>query len=248
MIQPSRGRARIGVFVPFTNSNLEPDMGLLSPEGVSVHFARIGGYERDEIPDEGQMAALGAADMDEPIEMISGVDPDVVLYGCTSATLAHGPAFDRSLSKRIMEQSGARTVTAAGAVVHAIRTLGARQIGFASPYVASLNDCAISFLESEGITTVGRADVEGDLDNEGQGALTPDDVYALGLQADSPNAEVIVLSCTDMRAIETITRLEETLGKPVVTSNQAMMFQALEALGIPDAPVGFGRLFGRLAS
>ncbi len=26
MTSPSRGRARIGVFVPFTNTNLEPDM------------------------------------------------------------------------------------------------------------------------------------------------------------------------------------------------------------------------------
>ena len=45
----SRGRARFGVLVPFTNTNLEPDMVLLRPDGVSPHVARMGGYDQDEI-------------------------------------------------------------------------------------------------------------------------------------------------------------------------------------------------------
>ncbi len=246
MTMSSRGRARIGVFVPFTNSNLEPDLAMLRPDGVSVYVARIGGYDEDEIPDEDQMAALGASDMDEPLRMIQGVKPDVVMYGCTSATLAHGPAFDRDLAETIRSQSGAQTVTAAGALVHALKALGLRRIGFASPYVASLNDRAIAFLGDEGFETIARADVDGELSNDGQGALMPQDVFALGLRADTPVAEAIVLSCTDMRSLEVIDQLEQVLGKPVITSNQAMMFQALQMLGIADAPDGFGQLFGRL--
>ena len=45
----SRGRARLGVVVPFSNTNLEPDMAMLCPPGVSVHFARAGGYDLDAI-------------------------------------------------------------------------------------------------------------------------------------------------------------------------------------------------------
>ena len=52
----SRGTARIGLLVPFTNTNLEADMARLRPNGVSLHFARLRGYDRDEIPDEAQMA------------------------------------------------------------------------------------------------------------------------------------------------------------------------------------------------
>ncbi len=245
MTSPSRGRAKFGIFVPFTNTNLEPDMMMLRPEGVSLHFARLGGYDADEIPDEDQMAGLGAADMDEPLRLIQGVKPDVVFYGCTSATLTHGPEFDRTLAATISDQSGAQTVTAAGALVHAIKTLGARRIAFASPYVPAINDQAIAFLASEGIETVSRADVEGTLDNEGQGAMTPEDVTALAKRADSPEAEAVVLSCTDMRSVETIDALERDLGKPVITSNQAMMFQAMELAGLTDAPKGYGQLFER---
>ena len=109
-----RGRARFGVLVPFTNTNLEPDMVLLRPDGVSPHFARLGGYDQDEIPDETQMQGLGAADLGESLEFLQGVNPDVVFYGCTSATLTHGSSFDRDLRQKIKQQSGAKTVEGQG--------------------------------------------------------------------------------------------------------------------------------------
>lgn len=247
MSAASRGRARFGVFVPFTNVNLEPDMMLLRPEGVSLHFERLGGYDADAIPDDAQMAGLGAADMAEPLRLLQGVRPDVILYGCTSATLTHGPAFDRDLAQKISRQSGAHTVTAAGALVHALKALGVRRIGFASPYVSAINDQAVAYLASEGVETVARADVEGTLDNEGQGAMTPEDVIRLARRANSPKAEALVLSCTDMRSVEAIAVLEAEIGKPVVTSNQAMMFQAIMLAGTGPAPAGYGQLLERIA-
>lgn len=247
MTQVTRGRARIGVFVPFTNTNLEPDMMMLKPDGVSLHFARLGGYDADEIPDEVQMAELGASDMKEPLRLIQGVQPDVVMYGCTSATLAHGPIFDCDLREKISVQIGAKTVTAAGALVHALKHLGVTRIGFASPYVPSLNDEAIAFLAGEGFETVTRSEVSETLGNLGQGALSPDQVVELGLGADHTDVEAVVLSCTDMRSVEVIEQLEHALGKPVVTSNQAMMFQALNVANLGPAQAGFGRLFERIS-
>ena len=241
----SRGRARFGILVPFTNTNLEPDMVLMRPDGVSLHFARMGGYDQDEIPGADQMYGLGAADLDEPLRLLQGVRPDVILYGCTSATLTHGLAFDRKLAERIKADSGAETVTAAGALVHALETLGAHRIGFASPYVPAINDMAIDFLAEAGVKTLARSEVEGTLDNYGQGDLNPRAVHDLGLGADHPEGEAIVLSCTDMRSIETIARLEKVVGKPVISSNQAMMFQAMQLVGIGDALPGFGQLLER---
>lgn len=238
----SRGRARFGILVPFTNTNLEPDMAMIRPDGVSLHFARLGGYDADEIPDEAQMQGLGASDLEEPLRLLNGVKPDVVLYGCTSATLTHGPGFDRQLAARIKTDSGAETVTAAGALVVALTALKAKRIGFASPYVPAINDMAVRFLSDMGFDTVQRTDVEGVLDNDGQGALQPEDVFELGLKADHPKADALVLSCTDMRSVEVIDRLEAATGKPVVSSNQALMFAAMQTLGMKDRIAGFGRL------
>lgn len=244
----SRGRARFGILVPFTNTNLEPDMVLLRPEGVSLHFARMGGYDQDEIPDAEQMHGLGAADLDEPLRLLQGVRPDVILYGCTSATLTHGVAFDRSLAAQIKTGGGAETVTAAGALVHALAFLGVSRIGFASPYVSAINDMAIAFLSDAGIQTVARSEVGQALDNYGQGELDPQAVCYLGLAADHPEAQAIVLSCTDMRSVEIIAQLEKAVGKPVISSNLAMMFQAMQIAAVGEALPGYGELMERSRS
>ncbi len=83
-----------------------------------------------------------------------------------------------------------------------------------------------------------------DLGNYGQGELTPDRVADLGMEADSDLAEAVVLSCTDMRAVEAIDVLEQKLGKPVITSNQALMFMAESLLNLQqDEVVCKGSLF-----
>ena len=238
----SRGRARFGILVPYTNTNLEPDMGLLRPAGVSLHFARMGGYNARGFPDENQMQGFGSADLDGPLTMLMGARPDVILYGCTSATLTHGPEFDRALAARIKERSGAETVTAAGSIAKALKALGMTRIGFASPYVSAINNLAISFLADMGFETVRRSEAPEPLDNIAQGSLLPDEVFELGRNADHPEAEGLVLSCTDMRSVETISRLEAAIGKPVVSSNQAMMFEALLNLGFREPINGFGAL------
>lgn len=242
----SRGVARIGVLVPFTNVNLEADMAMMRPHGVSMHFTRLGGYDIDEVPDAGQMAALAKADIDAEIRLLAGCRPDVMLYGCTSATLALGAAFDRQLSARIRRKSRATCITAAASLVHALNTLGASRIAFASPYVAALNEDAIDFLGSHNLETVSRFDYPTDLGNYGQGELLPEQILEFALQADSPAAEAIVLSCTDLRAAEIIAALEAQAGKPVVTSNQAMLFAALQTLQTNSTVSGFGRLFEAL--
>jgi maleate isomerase len=156
--------------------------------------------------------------------MIAAVSPDVILYGCTSATLSHGLDFDKRLKESIATITGAFAITAAGALIEALSALKITKIGFASPYVQNVNDLAIEFLSDAGFETVARAESDKPLSSIEQGALTPDNVYTLALQADSPETEAIVLSCTDLRAVEIVERLEAKTGKPVVTSNQAMMF------------------------
>lgn len=245
MTEP-RNTAKIGVLVPFTNTNLEPDLALMRPPGTTLHFQRLGGYDVDEIPGADQMAGLGASDITHDLRMISGVRPDVVLYGCTSATLTHGPEFDADLARRIKSRSGALCLTAAGSLVAAIQALGFTRIGFSSPYLGEINDQAVEFLGSNGIETVCRADIGRELGNYGQGELTPDEVFDLAIRADAPEAQAIVLSCTDMRAVEAVERIETHLDKPVVTSNQAMMFCLMRALHLPRHDRLPGRLFDLL--
>ena len=82
----------------------------------------------------------------------------------------------------------------------------------------------------------------------GQGALTPDDILALAQRADCAHAEALVLSCTDMRSIEALSRIEQAVHKPVIVSNQAMRFAAMKALALPFGEVDCGQLFRQPAT
>jgi len=239
---PSRGRARIGIVVPVSNTNLEPDMVMLRPAGVSLHVARAGGYDLDRIPDLDQMRRFAETSLDQVVDDLTAALADVILYGCTSATLSHGPAFDRAFQARIEARTGKPAVTAAGAVIEALHDLGVGNVGFCSPYTRELNAEAMAFLVQCGFNVVSDAYVGEDLGNYGQSSLTPDDVADLARRADSGEAEAIVLSCTDMRAAEAIDTVEAMLGKPVVTSNQALMHAAIKRLGLRDnVPGALGR-------
>lgn len=242
----ARSGAKIGVLVPFTNTNLEPDLALMRPPGATLHVQRMGGYDVDEIPGSDQMAGLGASDISHDLRMITGVRPDIVLYGCTSATLTHGSAFDRELAQNIQVACGAKTLTAAGSLISAIRAVGAQKVGFSSPYLGEINEHAMAFMAAHGIARSKCADIGRALGNYGQGELTPNEVYDLACRSDHSEAQAIVLSCTDMRAVEAIDRIEKELRKPVITSNQALMFCLMKTLNIPRHDGLPGRLFDYL--
>jgi maleate cis-trans isomerase len=240
------GIIRVGVLVPFTNTNLEADLQRLLPPDIAAHFTRIGGYPMDEVPASSQMQNMGKANIDDALRLIAGVHPDLVLYGCTSATLTHGLEFDRMLADQIKSLTNATAITAAGALITSLQAINATKIGFASPYVGEVNDQAVRFLSDAGFETVSRADIGCELSSHGQGALTPDDVFDLAVRADHPGVDAIVMACTDLRAVVVIERIETALGKPVITSNQAMAYTALKVFGLQQDAPAYGRLFSYL--
>jgi len=228
----SRGRARIGVVVPVTNTNLEPDMNMLRPDGVSIHAVRSGGYDIDAIPDEKQMQQYSDAAWQETVDQLKHCQSDIILYGCTSATLAQGPEFDQTFREQIEQHTSIPTITAASALIEALTDLRIKNFAFTSPYVASLNDYAVNFIEAYQFNCVGRLDTPIPLSNNAVAELTPEQVQDMAIEANNNDAEAIVLSCTDMRATEAIEAIESKLHKPVITSNAAMMHAALKRLSI----------------
>lgn len=79
-----------------------------------------------------------------------------------------------------------------------------------------------------------------------QGALGEDKVYELAIKANSAEAEVIVLSCTDIQTLDVINKLEKETGKPVISSNQSMMFALAQMFSIPKNRNWSGSIFNKL--
>jgi maleate isomerase len=74
------------------------------------------------------------------------------------------------------------------------------------------------------------------------GGVTPEQWVRETLALQDPAADAYFLSCTAIRSADVIDALEDALGKPVITSNQATLWRALRECGINDSIGGFGRL------
>ena len=73
--------------------------------------------------------------------------------------------------------------------------------------------------------------------------LPPDHAYGAARDANRPEADAVIISCTNFRSLEVIEKLEQELGKPVISSNTASMWKLLQLAGVKDKAAGAGRLF-----
>lgn len=236
--RPYGWRAKIGLIVPSTNTINEPDFYRMAPEGVSIHTARAinAGAATQENYDRMAKGVLEAADL------IKTAEVDVVAYGCTSGSIVC--SLDE-LCDGMSERVGVPAIATAGAVVAALRAMGIKRVAVGTPYIDFVNEREREFLEQYGFEV---ASIEGlDLGHTHEerrdiGRVPPEAVFRLACDIDRADADAIFLSCTNLAALGMISRIEEALHKPVVTSNQATFWACLRLLGLSSAIPGYGRL------
>ncbi|MDH3233514.1 MAG: aspartate/glutamate racemase family protein [Alphaproteobacteria bacterium] len=233
-------RARLGVIVPPTNTVNEAEWQRMAPTGVSVHATRMP-LHTDTETDAGERALY--ADLEQAVQDLSSAGMDVIAYGCTAGSMVRPLT---RLTDYMTKLCNRPTVATAPAIVQALQALGASKVSVATPYHDVLNAHEKAFLAANGIETLAIAGLgigAGGAHEYTQIARRPaSDAFDLAVSVDRAEAEAIVISCTDFATLPIIDRLEQTLGKPVVTSNQATFWAALRASGITDHLDGAGRL------
>ena len=110
-----------------------------------------------------------------------------------------------------------------------------------TPYDQATNDREVHFLEHHGVTVLAEKGLGIDGGVE-MAAIEPEAWFRETVALRDPAADAYFISCTTIRSADVIEQLEDALGKPVLTSNQAMLWQALRDAGIDDRISGFGRL------
>ena len=98
------------------------------------------------------------------------------------------------------------------------------------------------FLEANGFTVVGGANLGIDTNTE-MATLQPEAILQWAAEKISRDADACLISCTAIKSAPIIAQLEQLCGRPVLTSNQSMMWQLLRSSGIEDQIGGFGQLF-----
>ena len=231
-------RARLGVVVPSVNTVMEPWAQRTVPAGVSVFAARM------FIPPATTPEAFIEMDRNEgrlAIRQLSSVFPDVVAYGCTASSIVQGLDYDAHLRAEIANEYKVPSTTAAHAIVTAARTLGAKTVSIVSPYTKEVDEAEHRYFERAGLSVVGGACL-GIADGFALAEPEPDTLFDLGKRGCDRRAEALIMTCLNTRSHTVIARLEQALGRPVITSTQATLWHALRLSGIEDRISGYGRL------
>jgi len=231
-------RLRIGMLLPSSNQVAEPEIPAMLPEGVALHTTRLNlaGSSREEELAMTEKVEEGAA-------LLADAEPDLIVFHCTGATTLD-PEMGGKLKRRIEQASGKPATTTAEALIAAFRTLETNRIVLLSPYPKETNEHEVAFFNHHQIEVVRELGLNLTT-GAAFSAVEPREWYRLAVANRHRDAEAYFLSCATIRAVPVIAALERDLGKPVVTSNQAVIWHALRMGGVRDTMAGFGTLLAQ---
>ena len=239
-------RARFGVLVPAGNPTIEPELYRMAPPSVTMHFARLETLAGDPGAVDGmeERTLRYVESLPAATRSLAAVKPDVVALSHTAVSYLTGFANEPALLDRLVALAGTRAFTAAGAILAALRHLGVRRLALATPYPEAISAAGRVYWQAAGLDVVAHHRLDGVVNIYEE---TEERADALGRSVDVPDADAVLISGTGLPTAGIVERLERDLGKPVVTSQAATMWQALRMVGIGEAVRGYGRLLAELA-
>ncbi len=231
-----QARGKIGFVLIPNEQTIEEDMIRHMPAGIGCYFSRAS-MPREISTDS--LSQLRGSLAETAARILPDDGLDVICFACTSGTVAVGEEV--SCAELTKGAPGARTTTLAGAVRKALAAMGARRISLGSPYVEELNVTVARYLEQAGFNVVAAHGMGLDFDTQ-MIRVCPDYLIDYACAIDTPEADTILLSCGALRSIDVVDEIEKRLGKPVICSNQAMLWDCLRLAGVDDRLQGLGRL------
>lgn len=228
---------RVGLVALSTDFNSESELRQVFPAGVEVFTNRV--WNANPVTAENLRAMSGDVTR-AAASILPGYGVDILVYGCTSGTLAIGEGNLAGLLERA--QPRVPQTNPIAATREALRTFRAQKISVLTPYTQSLNQIMFRHYQSEGFDVLNLDGFGLDTDVEMTG-VPQDAIVQAAIEACHPDADALFISCTALRSVGTLEALEHALGKPVVASNQAIVWHALQLLGNRTKVTGFGQLF-----
>lgn len=227
--------ARLGMLLPSGNTLAEPQVQAMLPNGISLHTTRL------KLTGTATEQLMRMADeVEAAAELLADAAVALIVFHCTAVT-TWDAGLEEDIKRRIASATGLPATSTAAALVAAFAVLQARRVVLVSPYPEAINLREAAYLGTHGVDVVAQVGL-GCRDAASMAAVTPDEWRRLVLAQRQENADAYFISCTTVRSAEVISDLEREIGKPVVTSNQAMAWHCTRMLGCETPVHGFGRL------
>ncbi|MEI9422815.1 ectoine utilization protein EutA [Mesorhizobium sp. Cs1299R1N1] len=228
---------RVGLIILATDHTTEPDFRrMVASERIGVYVARIP-YANPTTPEnlrKMQPALTAGAALILPDEPL-----DAICYSCTSASVVIG---DGEVEAAIQAaKPGVPVVTPTMAGVRGLNALDVRRISILTPYTMETSRPMATYFAGRGFEILSFTCL-GFEDDRKMARIAPAALVDLARQAMHPQADALFVSCTALRGALAVTGMEEAIGRPVVTSNQATAWNCLRLCSDETAHPEFGRL------
>lgn len=235
--QPQVG---VGVVAPYDFTR-DRELWRWVPAEVSLFIARTS--PASGIDNFRTVSALGKTSaVARPTREVCAVGAKVVVYACTSCTFVRGAMGEAALRRSMLEHGAPQAFTTSGAAVEALRAVMAQRLAVVHPYEEPVGRLLGSYLEDGGFDVLATTPLG--IPVRQVSDTTYRAVADLIRAGDRPRADAIFVSCTALPTYDLIAPLEDELGKPVITANQATVWAALRSIGLPA--VGPGQTLTRV--
>lgn len=226
----------IGMLLPSGNVVAERQIRAMLAPNVALHTTRLPltGSSEDQL-----LAMIDG--LEHAAGLLADARVDLIAFNCTAVS-TFKPDAEGEILRRIDSVSrGARAVTTADALLAGLKAVGAKRIALITPYIESVTRREVAYFQHHGFEVV--CDASYGIDTNWDMARAPARTwYDFTLEHRRDDADAYLLSCTAIESAETIEPLEAALGRPVLTSNQALAWHCQRSAGIAAPVVGFGRL------
>lgn len=238
---------RVGVMVPSSDSVVEADFKRYLPSSVTFHTARL--MHRDETPRGAPTLDEICDGIDTAADSLMQIGPEVIVFGCTSASFYKGIGWDEQLRERIAKRAGVPAIITSTAVRRAFDALKIRNAFMITPYPEDINRREIEFFSHHGIDISQFSYFPLKLSRD-ICFVKPHDIFSRAMSEKEKIKEcgALFISCTGLRAMEICSSLEKNLNVPVLTSNAAIVFSILEHLKDIESVELDNSLFKKLAA
>jgi maleate isomerase len=233
-------RGMVGLIVPSNNNVVMPEFYSALPEGVTAYETRMrvsGDLTFEVVRKMIDDAGLAA-------ELLRQTGVDFICYCCMGSTIIKGWDWERQILGKLADHAPKGIASANSALRDALISLGARRVALVTPYPETLNALIPDFFAAGGFEVKAIAGMP-TLDVAEVRWLSPDRVYRTARSLEVKDVDAVCLLATDMQTFPIIEALERDLGVPVLTSNQALIWASLRALGVEQPVEGLGELLRR---
>lgn len=237
---PRIDKVHIGLVQLSTDHSLEMDWAKLIGTQAGIFSSRV--YYSSEMTAEAlDKIAHGIGEASDLIA--TGLPMDVMAFGCTSASIIIGEQKIADLLTQNRNNIPATNPWTAAKT--AFRHLNAQKIAVFSPYPISVNYPLYQQLTEADfdVVSLGSLNIERDTDIT---RVSKESMFAaLEQMLKDSEAQLIFMSCTNLRVLDHLEEIEAKFNLPVVCSNSAMFWHAMHLSGKKAKCPGYGRLLNQ---